>query len=70
MCRPRISPWLYCFSAFQNNKLDLTEVEGLGDLIQAETEFQHRQALRQTEGDLRKLYGGWRQRLLKVHIIT
>lgn len=35
--------------AFFNNKLDLTEVEGLGDLIHAETEAQRKQALRQME---------------------
>jgi tRNA modification GTPase len=33
--------------AFENNKLDLTSVEGLADLINAETEAQRRQALRQ-----------------------
>lgn len=54
-----------CFSAFQNGKLDLTEVEGLADLIAAETELQHSQALRQMQGDLATLYTGWRQRLLK-----
>ena len=37
------------FSAFFNGKLDLTEVEGLADLINAETEFQRVQALRQME---------------------
>ena len=37
--------------AFENGKLDLTEVEGLADLIDAETEMQCRQALRQTRGD-------------------
>ncbi len=35
--------------AFENGKLDLTEVEGLADLINAETEAQRRQALRQME---------------------
>ncbi|XP_067846900.1 tRNA modification GTPase GTPBP3, mitochondrial isoform X2 [Heptranchias perlo] len=49
--------------AFRNGKLDLTEVEGLGDLIHAETEAQRRQALRQMAGDLGRLYGGWSQRL-------
>ncbi|KAL3866912.1 hypothetical protein ACJMK2_044161 [Sinanodonta woodiana] len=51
--------------AFINGKLDLTEVEGLGDLIHAETEAQRRQALRQMEGDLSKLYTDWRERLIK-----
>ena len=35
--------------AFFNGKLDLTEVEGLADLIHAETEAQRKQALRQME---------------------
>ena len=37
------------FRAFLNGKLDLTEVEGLADLIHAETESQRMQALRQME---------------------
>ena len=52
--------------AFENGKLDLTEVEGLADLIDAETEGQRRQALRQMEGALGHLYDGWRGRLLKL----
>ncbi|CAH1252550.1 GTPBP3 [Branchiostoma lanceolatum] len=51
--------------AFQNGKLDLTEVEGLADLIHAETEAQRKQALRQMEGDLSRLYSDWSRRLLK-----
>ncbi|KAL5005526.1 hypothetical protein ScPMuIL_018982 [Solemya velum] len=51
--------------SFMNGKLDLTEVEGLADLIHAETESQRIQALRQLEGDLHHLYGDWRTRLLK-----
>ncbi|XP_069792577.1 tRNA modification GTPase GTPBP3, mitochondrial [Narcine bancroftii] len=49
--------------AFQNRKLDLIEVEGLADLIHAETEAQRRQALRQMAGELGQLYGGWSERL-------
>ncbi|XP_063433848.1 tRNA modification GTPase GTPBP3, mitochondrial-like [Mytilus trossulus] len=52
--------------AFLNNKLDLTEIEGLGDLIHAETEAQRRQALRQMEGNLGKLYDRWRFRIIKM----
>jgi tRNA modification GTPase len=52
--------------AFENGKLDLTEVEGLADLIDAETEGQRRQALRQMEGALGRIYEDWRRRLLKV----
>uniref|UniRef100_A0A0B7A6K0 TrmE-type G domain-containing protein n=4 Tax=Arion vulgaris TaxID=1028688 RepID=A0A0B7A6K0_9EUPU len=51
--------------AFLNGKLDLTEVEGLGDLIHAETEAQRKQALRQMEGDLGIIYTEWRTRLIK-----
>ena len=46
--------------AFDNGKLDLTAVEGLADLIAAETEAQRRQALRQLDGALGVLYEEWR----------
>ncbi|XP_076134519.1 5-taurinomethyluridine-[tRNA] synthase subunit GTPB3, mitochondrial [Alosa pseudoharengus] len=51
--------------AFHAGKLDLTEVEGLGDLIHAETEAQRRQALRQMAGDLGRLYHDWSHRLTR-----
>ena len=54
--------------AFLNNKLDLTQVEGLADLVAAETEAQRRQALVQAEGGLGKVYDGWRERL--VHVLA
>jgi tRNA modification GTPase len=50
--------------AFLNGKLDLTEAEGLADLVNAETEAQRRQALRQMEGALGRLYEGWRETLV------
>ena len=50
--------------AFLAGKLDLTEVEGLADLIDAETSAQRRLALRQMDGALSGLYEGWRQRLM------
>jgi tRNA modification GTPase len=50
--------------AFENGKLDLTEAEGLADLIDAETEAQRRQALRQSTGSLRTIYEGWRTQLI------
>jgi tRNA modification GTPase len=50
--------------AFDNGKLDLTEVEGLADLIAAETEAQRRQALRQMEGEFGRRVETWRQALL------
>ncbi|XP_969524.2 tRNA modification GTPase GTPBP3, mitochondrial [Tribolium castaneum] len=51
--------------AFHNAKLDLTEVEGLADLLQAETEIQRKQAFLQTQGALSKLYNRWRGSLIK-----
>lgn len=45
-------------------KMDLTEAEGLLDLIEAETEAQRKQALRQAEGELGALYDSWRARLV------
>lgn len=52
--------------AFENGKLDLTEAEGIADLIDAETAAQRAQALRQMEGALGRLYEGWRARLIRV----
>ena len=52
--------------AFENGKLDLTEVEGLADLVAAETEAQRRQALRQAEGGLRRKAEAWRAALLEA----
>ncbi len=49
--------------AFANGKLDLTRVEGLADLIGAETEAQRRQAFRQLKGLLGDRAEQWRQRL-------
>lgn len=46
-----------------NGKMDLTEAEGLLDLINAETERQRAQALGQMEGRLGQLYDGWRDQL-------
>ena len=50
--------------AFENNKMDLTEAEGLADLIDAETEGQRKQALRQMQGGLKESYISWRETLL------
>jgi tRNA modification GTPase len=57
-------PGEFARRAFENGKLDLTAAEGLADLIDAETEAQRRQALRQADGALRALYEGWRTRLI------
>jgi tRNA modification GTPase len=50
--------------AFGNNKLNLAQVEGLADLIDAETEAQRRQGLRQLEGVLGKKALIWRKNLV------
>ncbi|GJD52620.1 tRNA modification GTPase MnmE [Methylobacterium crusticola] len=50
--------------AFLNGRMDLTAVEGLADLIDAETEAQRRQALRQLDGVLGRRVEAWRAALL------
>ena len=52
--------------AFENGKLDLTETEGLADLIDADTQAQRHQALRQMGGKLSQVYEGWRRDLIKA----
>jgi tRNA modification GTPase len=52
--------------AVENGKLDLTRAEAIADLVDAETEAQRRQALRQYDGALAALYDGWRDRLIKA----
>jgi tRNA modification GTPase len=52
--------------AFANGKFDLTEAEGLADLIGAETEQQRRLALRQHQGELKDLYERWRTDLVRA----
>ncbi|MDB6164867.1 MAG: tRNA modification GTPase TrmE [Lacunisphaera sp.] len=52
--------------AFENGKLDLTAVEGLADLVSAETQGQRRQAFRQMKGLLGNRAETWRQRLIQA----
>lgn len=56
-------PGEYTKRAFENGRMDLTAVEGLSDLIRAETEGQRRQALGQADGVLRQLYESWARRI-------
>ncbi len=51
---------------FENGKLDLTAVEGLADLIFADTEAQRRQAMRQLQGLLGDRAENWRLRLIEA----
>jgi tRNA modification GTPase len=52
--------------AFENGKLDLTAVEGLADLIAAETPAQRRQAFRQLKGLIGDRAEAWRRRLIEA----
>ena len=52
--------------ALENGRLDLAQVEGLADLIDAETEAQRKQALRVLSGDLGQLAEGWRRDLIRA----
>jgi len=53
--------------AFLNGRMDLTQAEGVADLVAAETESQRRQALRQMRGALGGLYRGWTDRLIRLN---
>ena len=64
-CRPA-GPGEFTRRAFENGKLDLTAAEGIIDLIDADTDAQRRQALRQASGELSTLYEGWRRRLIEA----
>jgi len=63
-------PGEFARRGFENGKIDLAEVEGLADLIEAETEAQRRQALAQSSGKLSELYEGWRARLIEIAALT
>lgn len=64
-CRPA-EPGEFTRRAFLNARMDLSRVEGLADLIEAETEAQRRQALSQLEGRLGNAAEGWREEILQV----
>lgn len=55
--------------AFENGKMDLVEIEGLADLIHAETEMQRRLAVEQSSGGLSALYKGWADRLTRARAL-
>ena len=59
-------PGEFARRAFLNGKMDLTAAEGLADLIDAETEMQHKQAINQLGGALLKIYDNWRKNLLEL----
>ncbi|ANM12842.1 MULTISPECIES: tRNA uridine-5-carboxymethylaminomethyl(34) synthesis GTPase MnmE [unclassified Rhizobium] len=55
--------------AFENGKLDLVEVEGLADLIGAETEMQRRLAVEHSAGGLSLIYDSWAERLTRARAL-
>jgi tRNA modification GTPase len=57
-------PGEFTHRAFLNGRLDLTQVEALGDALSAETEQQRRMSMRATGGALARLYEEWRTLLL------
>ena len=59
-------PGVFTRRAFENGRIDLTEAEGLADLIEAETESQRRAALLMAEGGLSKQITPWQGRLLEL----
>jgi len=60
------TPGEFARRAFERGKLDLAAVEGLADLVAAETEMQRRQALRQAGGALGSLCEAWRHKLIRA----
>lgn len=60
------APGEFTRRAFENGRIDLTEAEGLADLIEAETETQRRAALTLAEGGLRKQIELWQERALEL----
>lgn len=62
-CRPA-EPGEFLRRAFSSGKVDLIEVEGLADLLAAETSAQRRLALRQATGHASSVFEDWRSKLL------
>lgn len=60
------APGEFTRRAFDNGKLDLAQVEGLADLLAAETEAQRRAALRQLDGALGEACRGWSRRIAEA----
>ncbi|WP_299045109.1 tRNA uridine-5-carboxymethylaminomethyl(34) synthesis GTPase MnmE [uncultured Tateyamaria sp.] len=66
-CGARMAePGEFTRRALENNKMDLAQVEGLGDLIEAETEAQRQQALRTVSGELGQRIENWRSQLIRA----
>ncbi|MGI9400032.1 MAG: tRNA uridine-5-carboxymethylaminomethyl(34) synthesis GTPase MnmE, partial [Rhizobiaceae bacterium] len=55
---------------FENGKMDLTELEGLSDLISAQTEVQRDIAHRQHRGELRAIMEDWRDQIVRLRALV
>ncbi len=64
-CR-KAEPGEFTRRAFANGRIDLSEAEGLADLLSAETEIQRRSAIQMASGTLSREVEGWRERLLML----
>ncbi|CUM48065.1 unnamed protein product [Debaryomyces fabryi] len=57
--------------AFINGRFDLTEIEGIREMIDAETESQRVAALSSLTGDTKKIFSEWREQIVKnVALLT
>lgn len=52
--------------AFDNDKMDLLQAEGLADLINSETDSQRIQAIRQMDGNFSDIYENWRNKIVEL----
>lgn len=59
-------PGEFARRGFANGKMDLSQVEALADLIDAQTQFQRRQALRIAGGELRRRVEAWRKAIIEA----
>ena len=67
-CRPAL-PGEFTRRSFENGRMDLIEVQGLSDLLQAETEYQRRHALRVMSGAISDRTGKWRAALVRARAL-
>jgi tRNA modification GTPase len=63
-------PGEFARRAFENGKLDLRQIEGLADLVNAETRCQREQALLQAQGAASARYEAWRRSLLRAQALV
>jgi tRNA modification GTPase len=64
------TPGEFTRRAYENGRIDLSEAEGLSDLLFAETESQRRAAMAMAEGHFSRKVGGWQERLLALSAMT